>query len=67
MLKIAICDDEQIFIDDVTAKLKSQNEEYEISEYISGEELLNSSVVPCLYYTIILLVLQLCGVAISLS
>ena len=45
MLKIAICDDEQIFIDDVTAKLKSQNEEYEISEYISGKELLNSSVV----------------------
>lgn len=41
--KIAVCDDEQIFIDDVVAKLKEQSEQCEISEYTSGEELLDSS------------------------
>ena len=41
--KIAVCDDEQIFVDDVVKKLKEQSEHCEISEYISGEELLNSS------------------------
>ena len=41
--KIAVCDDEQIFGDDVVKKLKEQSEHCEISEYISGEELLNSS------------------------
>lgn len=40
--KIAVCDDEQIFVDDVVKKLKEQSEQCEISEYISGEELLNS-------------------------
>lgn len=37
--KIAVCDDEQIFVDDVVKKLKEQSEQCEISEYISGEEL----------------------------
>ena len=40
--KIAVCDDEQIFVDDVVKKLKEQSEQSEIYEYISGEELLNS-------------------------
>ena len=40
--KIAVCDDEQIFVDDVVKKLKEQSEQCEISEYISGEELLSS-------------------------
>lgn len=40
--KIAVCDDEQIFVDDVVKKLKEQSEQCEISEYISGEDLLNS-------------------------
>lgn len=40
--KIAVCDDEQIFIDDVVAKLKEQSEQCEILEYTSGEELLDS-------------------------
>lgn len=40
--KIAVCDDEQIFVDDVVKELKEQSEQCEISEYISGEDLLNS-------------------------
>ncbi|MDE6726884.1 MAG: LytTR family DNA-binding domain-containing protein [Oscillospiraceae bacterium] len=41
--KIAVCDDEQIFVDDVVKKIKEQSEQCEIFEYASGDELLNSS------------------------
>lgn len=40
--KIAVCDDEQIFVDDVVKKLKEQSEQCEISEYSSGEELIKA-------------------------
>ncbi len=40
--KIAVCDDEQIFVDDVVVKIKERSEQCEIYEYTSGEELLNS-------------------------
>ncbi len=56
--KIAVCDDEQIFVDDVVAKLKEQSEQCEISEYISGEELLNSS----LEFNIIFLDIEMTGI-----
>lgn len=56
--KIAVCDDEQIFIDDVTAKLKAQSEQCEISEYVSGEELLNSQ----LEFNIIFLDIEMTGI-----
>lgn len=41
--KIAVCDDEQIFVDDVVKKLKEQSEQCEISEFNSGEELIKAS------------------------
>lgn len=56
--KIAVCDDEQIFIDDVTTKLKAQSEQCEISEYVSGEELLNSQ----LEFNIIFLDIEMTGI-----
>lgn len=56
--KIAVCDDEQIFIDDVAAKLKEQSEPCEISEYTSGEELLDSS----LDFNIIFLDIEMTGI-----
>ncbi len=56
--KIAICDDEQIFIDNVTEHLKAQSEQCEISEYISGEELLNSP----LDFNIIFLDIEMTGI-----
>lgn len=56
--KIAVCDDEQIFIDDVAAKLKEQSEQCEISEYTSGEELLDSS----LDFNIIFLDIEMTGI-----
>lgn len=56
--KIAVCDDEQIFVDDVAAKIKKQSEQYEISEYTSGEELLNSS----LEFNIIFLDIEMTGI-----
>lgn len=56
--KIAVCDDEQIFVDDVTAKLKEQTEQCEISEYTSGEELLNSS----LEFDMIFLDIEMIGI-----
>lgn len=56
--KIAVCDDEQIFIDDVVTKLKEQSEQCEISEYTSGEELLGSS----LDFNIIFLDIEMTGI-----
>lgn len=56
--KIAVCDDEQILIDDVVAKLKEQSEQCEISEYTSGEELLDSS----LDFNIIFLDIEMTGI-----
>lgn len=56
--KIAVCDDEQIFVDDVAAKLKEQTEQCEISEYTSGEELLNSS----LEFDMIFLDIEMIGI-----
>lgn len=56
--KIAVCDDEQIFVDDVVKKLKEQSEQCEISEYISGEELLNSS----LEFDMIFLDIEMTGI-----
>lgn len=41
--KIAACDDEQIFVDDVVEKIKERSGKCEIFEYASGDELLNSS------------------------
>lgn len=41
--KITVCDDEQIFVDDVVKKLKEQSEQCEISEFNSGEELIKAS------------------------
>ena len=41
--KIAVCDDERIFVDDVVEKIREQSEQCDISEYTSGEELLNTS------------------------
>lgn len=34
--KIAACDDEQIFVDDVVEKIKERSGKCEIFEYISG-------------------------------
>ena len=56
--KIAVCDDEKIFVDDVVKKLKEQSEQCEISEYISGEELLNSP----LEFDIIFLDIEMTGI-----
>ena len=56
--KIAVCDDEQIFIDDVVAKLKEQSEQCEISEYTSGEELSDSP----LDFNIIFLDIEMVGI-----
>lgn len=56
--KIAVCDDEQIFIHDVTEKLKAQSEQCEISEYVSGEELLSSP----LEFNIIFLDIEMTGI-----
>ncbi|MDE7195015.1 MAG: LytTR family DNA-binding domain-containing protein [Oscillospiraceae bacterium] len=56
--KIAVCDDEQIFVDDVVKKLKEQSEQCEISEYISGEEMLNSS----LEFDMIFLDIEMTGI-----
>lgn len=56
--KIAVCDDEQIFVDDVVKKLKEQSEQCEIYEYISGEELLNSS----LEFDMIFLDIEMTGI-----
>lgn len=56
--KISVCDDEQIFVDDVVKKLKEQSEQCEISEYISGEELLNSP----LEFDIIFLDIEMTGI-----
>ncbi len=56
--KIAVCDDEQIFVDDVVVKIKEQSEQCEISEYTSGEELLNSS----LEFNIIFLDIEMNGI-----
>ncbi len=56
--KIAVCDDEQIFIDDVVAKLKEQSEQCEILEYTSGEELLDSP----LDFNIIFLDIEMAGI-----
>lgn len=56
--RIAVCDDEQVFVDDVAAKLKEQSEQCEISEYISGEELLDSS----LEFNIIFLDIEMTGI-----
>lgn len=56
--KIAVCDDEQIFIDNVIDNLKNQSEQCEISKYISGEELLKSS----LDFNIIFLDIEMTGI-----
>lgn len=40
--KIAVCDDEKIFVNDIIKKIKATNNEYEIIPFYSGEELLNS-------------------------
>lgn len=56
--KIAVCDDEQIFVDDVVEKLSEQSEQCEISEYLSGEELLNSP----LEFNIIFLDIEMTGI-----
>jgi DNA-binding LytR/AlgR family response regulator len=56
--KIAVCDDEQIFIDNVIDNLKNQSEQCEISKYISGEELLNSP----LDFNIIFLDIEMTGI-----
>lgn len=41
--KIAICDDENIVIDDIIEKLQSRRNEYEIVRYNSGNELLTAA------------------------
>ncbi|MCM1061655.1 MAG: LytTR family DNA-binding domain-containing protein [Eubacterium sp.] len=56
--KIAVCDDEQIFIDNVIENLKARSEQCEISEYISGEELLKSP----LDFNIIFLDIEMTGI-----
>ena len=56
--KIAVCDDEKIFIDDVVAKLKEQSEDCEIVAFLSGEELLNST----LDFNIIFLDIEMTGI-----
>lgn len=56
--KVAVCDDEQIFVNDVTAKLKEQSVDCEISQFLSGEELLNTS----LEFNIIFLDIEMTGI-----
>ena len=41
--KIAVCDDENIVIDDIIEKLQSRRNEYEIVRYNSGDELLTAA------------------------
>ena len=56
--KVAVCDDEKIFIDDVVAKLNEQSEDCEIVSFLSGEELLNST----LDFNIVFLDIEMTGI-----
>lgn len=56
--KIAVCDDEQIFVDDVVEKIREQSEQCDISEFTSGEELLNTP----LEFNIIFLDIEMTGI-----
>lgn len=56
--KVAICDDEKIFIDDVVTKLSEQSADCEIATFLSGEELLISS----LDFNIIFLDIEMAGI-----
>lgn len=42
LYKIAVCDDEQIFVDEIIYKLQSRSNKYQIVYFNSGEELTNS-------------------------
>ena len=42
-LKIAVCDDENIIIDDIVSKLHNGRNEYEIVRYNSGDDLIKST------------------------
>jgi len=55
--KIAVCDDEKIFVDDLTEKIKSCGNEYEIYPFDSGESLLKSKIV----FNIIFLDIEMTG------
>lgn len=41
--KIAVCDDEQIFVEDIVSKLQNREKQYQITCFCSGDELLGSS------------------------
>ncbi len=56
--KVAVCDDEKIFIDDVVTKLNEQSEDCEIVSFLSGEELLNST----LDFNIVFLDIEMTGI-----
>lgn len=56
--KIAVCDDEQVFVKDVADKIREQSEQCEISEFFSGEDLLRSS----LEFDIIFLDIEMTGI-----
>lgn len=55
--KIAVCDDEKIFVDDLTEKIKSCGNEYVIYPFDSGESLLKSKIV----FNIIFLDIEMTG------
>lgn len=40
--KIAVCDDEQIFVEDIVSKLHNREKQYQITCFCSGDELLGS-------------------------
>ncbi len=56
--KIAVCDDEQVFVKDVADKIRDQSEQCEISEFFSGEDLLRSS----LEFDVIFLDIEMTGI-----
>ena len=58
MIKIAICDDEPIIVDDILSKISEFRPEYKADVYYSGESLLNSDI----KYDLIFLDIEMSGI-----
>ncbi|MCD7730098.1 MAG: LytTR family DNA-binding domain-containing protein [Oscillospiraceae bacterium] len=43
LYKIAVCDDEQVFVDEITHMLEDRSDKFQISSFNSGEELLETA------------------------
>lgn len=44
--RIAVCDDEKVFANDIIEKIKSDNDNSEITVFYSGENILKSKAIP---------------------